>query len=146
MRPLLVLLFAAVALAACSIHTPPVGRWQGAYDDGTTFIAARLEIGTDGLVRVSAPDVVDPSLEDESDRAMMRRNMAARLAGGWGEVAPRKMDFDGTTFRKPGGIAPQIDWDPKTKTMTVYAYIGTRPAIRIPLRAVDDFTDDPWSS
>jgi hypothetical protein len=145
MRPLLAFLLVAFALAACSNPRPPTGRWEGAYDDGTTFIAARLEIGADGFVRVSAPDVVDPTLQNEADKAQMRQNMAQRLAGGWGEVAPRKMDFDGKTFRKPGGIAPQIEWDPSAKTMTIYAYIGTRPAIRIPLHVVDDFTSDPWA-
>ena len=97
-------------------------------------------------MRVSAPDVVDPSVASEDDKATMRQNMSARLVGGWGEVAPRPMDFDGTTFRKPGGIAPQIDWDAKSKAMTLYVYIGTRPVIKIPLHPVGDFTDNPWGS
>jgi len=146
MRPLLALLFSVLVLASCSKTPPPVGRWEGAFDDGTTFVAARLEIEPDGTVRVSAPDVVDPSVASEDDKATMRQNMSARLVGGWGEVAPRPMDFDGTTFRKPGGIAPQIDWDAKAKAMTLYVYIGTRPVIKIPLHPVGDFTDNPWGS
>jgi hypothetical protein len=145
MRVLPALLF-ILLLAGCSKPAPPTGRWEGAFDDGTTFIAARLEIGPGGQVRVSAPDVVDSSIANDEDRAAMRQNMAARLAGAWGEVAPRPMDFDGTTFRKPGGIAPQIDWDAKTNAMTLYVYLGTRPAIRIPLHAVGDFSDNPWGS
>ncbi|MEJ0026472.1 MAG: hypothetical protein WDN01_10630 [Rhizomicrobium sp.] len=144
MRPLLALLFAALVLASCARNPPPAGRWEGAFDDGITFVAARLEIGADGGVRVSAPDVVDPSIASEDDRAAMRQNMSARLAGGWGEVAPRPMDFDGTTFRKPGGIAPQIEWNAKTRTMTLYVYIGTQRALKIPLHPVVDFTDNPW--
>ena len=145
MRPLLALLFAALVLASCSKNPPPAGRWEGAFDDGTIFVAARLEIEPDGTIRVSAPDVVDPSIVNEDDRAAMRQNMSQRLAGGWGEVAPRPMDFDGTTFRKPGGIAPQIEWNAQTKTMTLYVYIGTHPALKIPLHPVDDFTDNPWA-
>jgi len=145
MRPLLALLFAALVLAACSKNPPPAGRWEGAFDDGTTFVAARLEIEPGGTLRVSAPDVVDPSIANDEDRATMRQNMSQRLAGAWGEVAPRPMDFDGTIFRKPGGIAPQIEWDEKTKAMTLYVYISTRPAIKIPLHPVDDFTDNPWA-
>ena len=144
MRPVLALLFAAVALAACSKGPPPAGRWEGAYEDGTTFVAARLEIESDGTVRISAPDVVDPSIATEDDRAAMRQTMSERLAGAWGEVAPRPMDYDGTTFRKPGGIAPQIAWDPSQKIMTLYVYIGTHPALKIPLHPVGDFTNDPW--
>ena len=146
MRPLLALLFAVLVLASCSKAPPPAGRWEGAFDDGATFVAARLEIEPDGTVRVSAPDVVDPGVASEQDRATMRQNMSARLVGGWGEVAPRPMDFDGTTFRKPGGIAPQIDWDAQSKVMTLYVYIGTRPVIKIPLHPVGDFSDNPWGS
>src|SRR5689334_19381715 len=47
MRTILALLLAALALAACSKPAPPQGRWEGAYDDGSTFIAARMEIGSD---------------------------------------------------------------------------------------------------
>jgi hypothetical protein len=144
MRLLLVLLLSGLVLAACAKPQPPAGRWEGAYDDGMTFVAARLEIEPDGQVRVSAPDVVDPTLANEDEKQGMRQNMAARLAGAWGEVAPRPMDFDGTTFRKPGGIAPQIEWDAKSKTMTIYVYIGAQRALKVPLHPVGDFSDDPW--
>jgi hypothetical protein len=144
MRPLLALMLGALLLASCSKAPPPAGRWEGTYESGDTFVAARLEIAAGGQVRVSAPDVTDAGVASEDDRAAMRQNMAARLAGGWGEIAPRPMDFDGTTFRKPGGIAPQIDWDAPTKTMTLYVYLGTHPAIKVPLKPVGDFSDDPW--
>jgi len=144
MRTILALLLVAVALAACSKPAPPQGRWEGGWDDGATFIAARMEIGADGAMRVSAPDVTDDSIASEDDRAAMRETMATRLAGAWGEIAPRPMSFDGSIFRKPNGIAPQAEWDKKTGTMTLYVYIGTRPVIKMPLRAVGDFSENPW--
>jgi len=144
MRLFLALLFGVLLLSSCAKPAPPLGRWEGTYEAGDTFIAARLEIVSAGQVRVSAPDVTDAGVASEDDRASMRQNMAARLSGGWGEIAARPMDFDGTTFRKPGGIAPQIDWDGGSKTMTLYVYLGTHPAIKIPLKPVGDFSDDPW--
>ena len=145
MRLSIAVLFAALLLASCSKTAPPVGRWEGTYESGGTFIAARLELAPGAQVSVSAPDVTDPSIESESDRAAMRQNMAERLAGAWGDVTPRQMDFDGTTFRKSGGIAPQIEWDRASNAMTLYVYLGTRPTIRIPLHPVKDFSSDPWT-
>ncbi len=144
MRPVIAVLFAALLLVSCSKPAPPVGRWEGTYEQGGTFIAARLELAPNAQARMSAPDVSDPGIANESDRSAMRQNMADRLAGAWGDVAPRAMDFDGTTFRKPGGFAPQIDWDRATNSMTLYVYLGTLPAIRIPLHPVSDFSSNPW--
>jgi hypothetical protein len=144
MRPLLALVLGALLLASCSKTPPPVGRWEGTYESGDTFVAARLEIAAGPQVRISAPDVTDGSATSVDDRVAMRQNMAARLAGGWGEIAPRPMDFDGSIFRKPGGIAPQIEWDAKTKAMTLYVYLGTQPVLKIPLKPVGDFSEDPW--
>jgi hypothetical protein len=144
MRTILALLLVAVALAGCSKPAPPQGRWEGAYDDGSTFVAARMEIGQDGLVRISAPDVTDVTLGSRDDQLMMRETMSQRLAGAWGEIPERRMDFDGTTLRKPGGIAPQAEWDKASNTMTLYVYIGTRPPIKMMMRPVDDFSDNPW--
>ncbi|MBV9420591.1 MAG: hypothetical protein JO348_12535 [Alphaproteobacteria bacterium] len=144
MRPILALLFGVLVLTGCSKPQAPAGRWEGGYDQDGTFIAARLEIETDGKVRVSAPDVTDPSLVSDSDRAMMRRNMAERLAGGWGEVVPRPMSFDGKIFRLPGRIAPQIEYDNTTNVMTLYVYLGTNPVIKMPLKPVADFSDNPF--
>jgi hypothetical protein len=59
-------------------------------------------------------------------------------------VAPRPFDFDGTTFRKPGGIAPQMVWDKASNQMTLELYIGADPALPVPLRPVDAFHDSPW--
>ena len=144
MRPFLALLFGVVLLASCSKAPPPVGRWEGAYEADGTFIAARLELAPNAQVRISAPDVTDSSIDNDADRAAMRQNMADRLAGAWGEVASRPMDFDGTTFRKPGGIAPQIEWNSSSNIMMLYVYLGTHPAIRIPLHPVEDFSSNPW--
>jgi hypothetical protein len=145
MRQILALLFGALLLTACSKNSaPPEGRWEGAYDSGQTFVAARVEIAS-GQVRVSAPDITDAGVASDADRAQMRENISERLAGGWGEVDPRPMDFDGATFRKPGGIAPQIDYDPSSRHLTLYVYLGTQPALKIPLHPVAEFSDNPWA-
>jgi hypothetical protein len=75
----------------------------------------------------------------------MRQRLAEDLAQGWDEVAPRAMDFDGGVFRKPGGVAPQAIWDAKSRTMQLVVYLGARSALNIPMRAVGDFSDNPWS-
>lgn len=142
MRAILLFSLALLTLCGCTRSTtPPEGRWEGAYDSGGTMIVARLEIGHDGQVRISVPDVAGVGGDEGS---AMRDSLAERLAGGWGDVSPRPMDFDGQTFRKPGGFAPQIDYDKSSNTMTVYVYLGTNPAIRVPLHAVTDFSDNPW--
>jgi len=141
----LALVVTLLALCGCSPSAPPEGRWQGAYESGDTMIVARLEVSHDGQVRISLPDIVGVG-SDETDRGGTRDALAQRLAGGWGAVAPRPMDFDGTTFRKPGGIAPQIDYDKSTNTMMVYVYLGTAPSIHVLLHAVGDFSDDPWKT
>lgn len=133
-----------VGAAGCNAPKPPVGRWEGAYESPRTMIAARLEIDEDGAVYVSAPDALNISADSDADRAAIRERLAAGLASAWGEVAARKFDFDGTVFRKPGGVAPQMEWDPGTKQMTLIVYPGTQPSVRLPLRQVGQFSDDPW--
>lgn len=142
MRHLALAFLAALTLLACSRTAPPTGRWEGTYETNGTMIAARLEITPDGLVKVSAPDLLDIGNTPSDDREGMRARLAGDLAAGWSDVVPRKMDFDGETFRKPGGIAPQMVW--KSNQMWLVVYIGTQPSIRIPMRSVGDFSDDPW--
>jgi hypothetical protein len=134
----------ALALTACSHPAPPAGKWEGTFESHDTMIAARLEIGADGQVRVSAPDLLDIGAASEEDRPAMRQKLAADLDTAWGDVAPRTMDFDGTTFRKPGGFAPQMIW--KSGHMDLVVYIGTQLGIHIAMRKVDDFSDDPWTN
>lgn len=129
---------------ACKAPRPPVGRWEGTYESGGTIIAARLEIDKSGAIYISAPDAVDVVADSEADREVIRQRLALGLGRAWGEVAPRRLDFDGTTFRKPGGVAPQMEWDPETKRMTLIVYPGTRPSVRVAMRAVDSFDEDPW--
>ena len=144
MRPIVAVLLSTLLLVACSKTAAPVGRWEGTYESNGTFVAARLELAPFAQARISAPDVTDPSIDNEADRAAMRQNIADRLAGAWGAVEPRPMDFDGVTFRKAGGIAPQLEWDRSSNVMTLYVYLNTRPAIRIPLRPVQDFSGNLW--
>lgn len=140
-----VFLCLAVGLAACSKPSPPVGKWEGGFEGGGTVVAARVEILPNGEVKVMAPDVTNAmGSREQIDR--FRAQLAADLANGWSTVAPRHFEFDGKTFRKPGGVAPQMVWDKASNQMTLQLYIGARPALPVPLRPVDGFHDNPWPS
>jgi hypothetical protein len=147
-KVLLLVMVAAVlsfSLAACSKPAPPVGKWEGGYEGGGTIVAARMEILPGGQVKVSAPDVTYVT-GNRDQIEELRARLSAGLTNGWSEVGPRRFDFDGTTFRKPGGIAPQMVWDKASNQMTLELYIGAKPALRIPLRPVDDFHDNPFAT
>ncbi len=135
---------AFLVLTACSKPQPPQGRWEGGYDGNGTLVAARVEIGADGLVKLSAPDLTNAQGAKPEQLEQMRDRLAADLATAWDTVVPRPFDFDGTTFRKPGGVAPQMVWDKDTNQMTLELYIGANPALPVTLRPVDDFHDSPW--
>jgi hypothetical protein len=133
-------------LFACSHAKPPVGRWEGTYDSADVIVAVRLQIDGSGNVYLSAPDALDfPAVSDDQRQAMHDR-LAGRMASSWGDVTPREFEFDGSAFRKPGGIAPQMEWDAANRQMTVIVYLERRPGIRIPLRSVSDFSSNPWSA
>jgi hypothetical protein len=144
MRKFALILAAAVALLSCSHPAPPAGRWEGTYESADTMIAARLEIGSDGQIRVSAPNLQNIDAASNDDRVQMREKLASDLAAGWDDVAAREMDFDGSVFRKPQGIAPQMIWKGKSRQMWVVVYLGTRPGMHIAMREVSDFSDYPW--
>ncbi len=132
-----------LAVAACSKPRPPVGKWEGGYESGGTLVVARVEILPSGQVKVMAPDITNltgPQI------AGYRARLAADLANGWSSIEPRDFDFDGKTFRKPGGFAPQMVWDKDSNHLTLQLYIGANPAMPVPLRPVDDFHDNPWAS
>ncbi len=134
-----------VFLAACSKPAPPVGKWEGGYESGGTIVAARVEILPSGQVKVSAPDVTYVT-GNRVQIDELRARLSAGLVNGWSEVKPRTFDFDGKTFRKPGGIAPQMVWDKDSNALTLELFIGTRPALPIPLRPVADFHDNPFAT
>src|SRR5438067_9988316 len=136
MRRTVLALLLTGALAACSKPAPPVGKWEGGYASNSTLVVARVEVMPDGQVRLMAPDITGLDLATPERMAQLRQRLAADLATGWDGVTPRKFDFDGDSFRKPGGVAPQMVWDKKTNQMTVELYIGTRPALPVPLRPV----------
>lgn len=136
----------ALVLAACSKPAPPQGNWQGAYDSGDTLVVARVEVMADGKVRLSAPDLTNVQADDPRQRRQMRERLAAELVNGWDDVVPRAMDFDGKTFRRPGGIAPQMTWDKSRKQMTLILYLGSAPPLPIALQRVGAFSDNPWPS
>jgi len=139
--------FCLIALAGCSREVaPPAGRWEGAYDAGNTIVTARMEITDKGQIFVSAPNAENIASSSSDDRAAIRQRLAYDLVQGWDEVKPHQLDFDGKTFRKPGGVAPQMVWDKATNQMTLQLYIGARPALPVPLRPVDGFHDNPWPS
>jgi hypothetical protein len=132
-----------LALAGCSKAAPPVGKWEGGYDSGGTLVAARVEIAASGAVKVSAPDLTSIDATAQQ-RTRMREKLGADLVGAWETVEPRSFEFDGKTFRKPGGYAPQMVWDSATNQMTLELYIGANPALPVVLRPVEAFHDDPW--
>jgi hypothetical protein len=138
--------FLLAALCACSKPTPPAGRWEGGYSANGTIVVARVEVESDGQVRVSAPDITNFGNAKPEQYSQERERLAADLATGWDGVAPRPLDFDGTTFRKPGGLAPQMVWDKASNQMTLELYIGANPALPVPLRPVDAFHDNPFPS
>ena len=139
--------FCLIALAGCSREVaPPAGRWEGAYDAGNTIVTARMEITDKGQIFVSAPNAENIASSSSDDRAAIRQRLAYDLVQGWDEVKPHQLDFDGKTFRKPGGIAPQMVWDKASNHLTLQLYIGSRPAMPVPLRPVDDFHDNPFAS
>ncbi|HEY5338759.1 MAG TPA: hypothetical protein VIJ85_11175 [Rhizomicrobium sp.] len=150
MRSVFAVFFAIVgfaAISACSHDTaPPVGRWEGVYDTQDTVIAARLEITAKNDIYLSAPDALDIGQSSDTDHAAIREHLADGLADSWSSVQPRKLDFDGKTFRKPGGIAPQVEWDSSKNQMTLIVYLGTRPEIHIALHPVKDFTAIPFAA
>jgi hypothetical protein len=144
MRKALVLTL-LLLLAGCA-KQPPIGKWEGGYVAKGTVVVARVEIGADGLVKVSAPDIT--GLDPMKPEAMLseREALQAELVNGWPNVAPRKFDFDGKTFRKPGGQAPQMVWDEKTNQMTLQIFIGRNPAFPVVLRPVPGFHDNPFAA
>jgi hypothetical protein len=148
MRHLCVSLIAGICLVsvfACSRSPIPSGRWQGAYESRDTMIVTRLEIDPKGNVYLTAPDATDIDNASAEDRAAIRQRLTDGLSTAWGDAQPRQFEFDGRVFRKPGGFAPQLVWDPERSTMTEVVYLGLKPAIRIPLHPVSDFGKDPWA-
>jgi len=143
----IVSVYCLLAVTACSnTKPPPVGRWEGAYEAPDEMVVVRLEITPKGDIYLSAPNALDILATPSDQRPAMRAHLADELVQDWSAVVARPMDFDGRVFRKPGGIAPQMEWNPESKQMTVVLYFGTRAALRVPLRAVSDFSDNPWAS
>jgi hypothetical protein len=134
-----------LAAFGCSRAPPPTGRWQGAYESRDTMVVTRLEIDSKGAIYLSAPDATGIGNASADDRAAIRRRLVDGLSVAWGEVQPRQLEFDGRVFRKPGGVAPQLEWNSDKKTMTAVVYLGLRPSIRIALHPVADFSGDPWA-
>lgn len=135
----------SLGVTACSKPRPPVGQWEGGTEMGGTLVVARVEILPNGQVKVMAPDITN-AIGPREQVNELRARLAADLANGWSEVQPRSFDFDGKTFRKPGGIAPQMVWDKATNQLTLELYIGARPALPVSLRPVDGFHDNPFGS
>lgn len=144
MPPLLAriaVLLCAGLIAACSGHpTPPTGRWQGAYEDARLILLVRMEIDDKGVVRVSAPNAIGEfDGMAEADRATMRARLSREASETWKAVPTMPLTFDGKAFHKPGGVAPQFEWDADAKRMTMIYYAGNRASIRVPLETVGDF-------
>jgi hypothetical protein len=135
------ILFVSLTLAACSSHAqPPAGRWQGVFEDQGLIVVVRMEIDAQGQIRVSAPNAIGTFKSDEQ-RDAVRTRLANELNRTWSAVAPLPLEFDGKDFRKPGGVAPQLEWDDGTKGMTMIFYSGNRASVRVPLAPVPEFAD-----
>jgi hypothetical protein len=133
-------LLALFMLAGCSDARPPVGRWQGAYEDSGLILVARLEIDSAGQVRVSAPNAIANAAGlTEGERADLRAKLASGLAASWPDVAPLPLEFDGHVFHKRGGVAPQLEWDEATKRMILVFYSGNRASVHVRLEPVAEF-------
>jgi hypothetical protein len=144
LTPLIACGLCFLALLGCSMgHTPPVGRWEGAYEAPDVMAVIRLEISPKGDILLSAPDALDIQNASANDRLAMHQRLAEGLVASWSAVQPRPLDFDGHVFRKPGGIAPQLEWNPDTKQMTAILYFGMRSGLRVPLHSVETFSADP---
>jgi len=132
-----------IALTACSNPRPPIGRWQGAYEDPNLIVVARLEIDSSGVVRISAPNaIVDSAPMSKKERGDLRKRLVAGLTQSWTSVGPLPLEFDGHIFHKPGGVAPQLEWDNAEKKMVLVFYSGNRASIHVPLDSVADFSSD----
>ena len=140
-RPLAAMLTAlCLGLSACADSHPPTGRWEGLYEDAGVIIVARLEIADNGRVRVSAPNAITSEQPlSPAERASVVQQLQARLATSWPAVQPLPLEFDGQVFRKPGGIAPQLEWDAARKRMTMIYYSGNRSSVRVALTSVGEF-------
>jgi hypothetical protein len=140
---LLSLAAAALLLCGCADPKPPVGRWQGVYEGDDMMVAARMEVRPDGSIFISAPDALSNTFATMApeDRESVREKLVASLERSWPSVEPRAFKFDGKTFRKPDGVAPQMEWDAKTHGMVVIVYSGTHASVRVPLAPVEQFAD-----
>lgn len=143
--PALVVGLCLSAVTACGEAKPPSGRWEGTYEAPGLMIAARLEIDGKGTIYASAPNTLVATGASADERAVIRERLTSDLAADWGNAEPRRMEFDGKVFRKPGGIAPQLEWDADTKRMTMIVYPGKEASVRLPLHTVRNFSDDPWA-
>src|SRR5258706_6054220 len=144
--PIIAATLGIVALAACSNVRPPVGRWEGAYEDPNLVVVARLEIDSSGAVRISAPNAsVNVTQMSKKERADLRKRLDAGLAQSWSSVGPLPLEFDGHAFHKPGGVAPQLEWDNAAKKMILVFYSGNRSSIHVPLDSVANFKSDSCS-
>jgi len=131
---------ASFLAAGCFDASPPVGRWEGTYEDPALVIVARLEIDSAGKIRVSAPNATsDNEPLSEGDRADLRDKLEKGLETSWPHVAPLPLEFDGHAFHKHNGVAPQLEWDGRRQRMTLVFYSGSRRSVHVPLQAVKDF-------
>jgi len=128
-------------LAACSDPQPPVGKWEGGYEGNGTLVVARVEILPSGQVRISAPDLLNIPDTRPENMQRLRERLAAELRNNWEDVEPRPFAFDGKTFRKPDGFAPQMVWDKASNQMVLQLYFGTNPALPVVLRPVTEFNE-----
>jgi hypothetical protein len=127
-------------VVGCAKPLPPAGHWQGVYEDSGLMVVARLEIDSGGKVRVSAPNLIaDLAAMSDRERADLLARLENGLSQSWPDVAPLPLEFDGHVFHKPGGVAPQLEWESGPKRMVMVFYSGNRPSIRVRMEQVAAF-------
>ena len=71
------------------------------------------------------------SVTSRANGTELRARLLEGLARSWPQVGALPLDFDGKAFHKPGGVAPQLEWDAKAQHMTMIYYSGKPYSVRV---------------
>ena len=134
-----------------AIRTIPFGEWLPDQPDlanpGATLIRNALPAET-SYRPWRAPGAITGPLDGYCRGAVAVKDTAGNTMGfaGDGTKLYRAENALWADASKPGGYAPQMEWDKASNQMTLELYIGANPALPVTLRPVDMFHDNPWPS